>query len=49
MTEALTNGLALMRFGAGRGGGAFLALVVLAVAVVGIMALMRSRTDSARQ
>jgi len=33
-----------MRFGAGRGGGAFLVLVVLAVAVVGIMALMRPRT-----
>jgi SNF family Na+-dependent transporter len=40
----LTNSLALMHFGAGRGGGAFLLLVVLAVAVVGIMALMRPRT-----
>jgi hypothetical protein len=44
MTEMFTNSLALMRFGAGRGGGTFLVLVVLAVAVVGIMALMRPRT-----
>jgi hypothetical protein len=49
MTETLTNGLALMRFGGGRGGGAFFLLVVLAVAVVGIMALMRPRTDSLKQ
>jgi len=48
MTESLTNGLALMRFGGGRGGGAFVLFIVLAVAVVAIMALMRTRTDSAR-
>lgn len=49
MTESLTNAFALMRFGAGRGGGTFVLFVVLAVAVVGIMALMRPRTDSVRQ
>ena len=48
MTETLINGLALMRFGGGRGAGAFFLLVVLAVAVVGIMALLRPRADLIR-
>ncbi|MGA2849555.1 MAG: hypothetical protein ABSE46_11200 [Terracidiphilus sp.] len=47
--ETITNGLALMRFGGSRGGGAFLFFVVLAIAVVALMALMRPRTDSAKQ
>ena len=49
MTEALTNSLALMRFGVGRGGGAFVGLIVIAIAVVAILALMRPRTDSVKQ
>jgi hypothetical protein len=49
MTEAFTNALALMRFGVGRGGGAYVWFIVIAVAVVAIMALMRPRTDSPRQ
>jgi hypothetical protein len=47
--ETLTNGLALMRFSGGRGGAAFLFFVLLAVAVVAFMALVRPRTDSAKQ
>jgi hypothetical protein len=49
MMEAFTNALALMRFGAGRGGGAVVWFIVIAVAVVAIMALMRPRTDPAKQ
>ena len=49
MTEALTNALALIRFGVGRGGGAFVWFIGIAVAVVAIMALMRPRTDPAKQ
>ena len=49
MTEALTNALALIRFGVGRGGGAFVWFIGIAVAVVAIVALIRPRTDSARQ
>jgi hypothetical protein len=47
MLPALTDSLALLRFGGGRGGGAFLFLIVLAVAGVAIYALTRSgRPDS---
>jgi hypothetical protein len=49
MTETFANALALMRFGGGRGGGAFVWFIVMAVAVVAIMAFMRPRTDSAKQ
>jgi hypothetical protein len=49
MTEALTNALALLRFGVGQGGGAFVWFIGIAVAVVAIVALIRPRTDSARQ
>ena len=49
MTEVLTNALTLIRFGVGRGGGAFVWFIGIAVAVVAIMALMRPRTDPAKQ